>query len=168
MNKKILIFSLRKKIDKRGFFKEIYSKKILLEKINFVQDNHSYSKKKNTFRGFHYQLKPFSQSKLIYVIKGEILDIVLDIRKKSKTFMKIFKIRLKASDNKLLFVPKGFAHGFLTLSDDTEVFYKVDNFFSKKHEKGINVKDPKLKIFDKLFLKKLILSKKDKMLPYLK
>ena len=82
--------------------------------------------------------------------------------------MKIFKIRLKASDNKLLFVPKGFAHGFLTLSDDTEVFYKVDNFFSKKHEKGINVKDPKLKIFDKLFLKKLILSKKDKMLPYLK
>ena len=168
MNKKILIFSLRKKIDKRGFFKEIYSKKILLEKINFVQDNHSYSKKKNTFRGFHYQLKPFSQSKLIYVIKGEILDIVLDIRKKSKTFMKIFKIRLKASDNKLLFVPKGFAHGFLTLSDDTEVFYKVDNFFSKKHEKGINVKDPKLKIFDKLFLKKLILSKKDKILPYLK
>ena len=82
--------------------------------------------------------------------------------------MKIFKIRLKAGDNKLLFVPKGFAHAFLTLKDNTEVFYKVDNFYSKKHEKGINVKDPKLKIFRKFFFKKLILSKKDKMLPYFK
>ena len=168
MNKNILILSLKKNIDKRGFFKEIYSKKNFLAKINFVQDNYSYSKKKNTFRGFHYQLKPFSQSKLIYIIKGEILDIIVDIRRKSKTFMKIFKIRLKAGDNKLLFVPKGFAHAFLTLKDNTEVFYKVDNFYSKKHEKGINVKDPKLKIFRKFFFKKLILSKKDKMLPYFK
>ena len=167
MSKKILFHRIKKRItDKRGYFQELYNKNFFLPNIHFVQDNYSFSKKKNTFRGFHYQEEPFSQSKLVFVIKGEILDLAIDLRNNSKTFMKTFKFKISDVDNKLLFIPNGFAHGFLTLKDDTEVFYKVDNFYSKKHERGINVKDPKFNFFSKGILNKLILSKKDREMPF--
>lgn len=153
--------------DERGFFVETYNKRWLKEyEINndFVQDNMSLSLKKNTFRGFHFQLPPFAQSKLIKVLSGSILDIFIDIRKNSKTY-KFYGICELNSDNGLLYIPKGFAHGFMTLMDDTVVSYKVDNYYNKESETGINFDDyfPYLDL--DIIKKDIIISDKDKDLP---
>jgi dTDP-4-dehydrorhamnose 3,5-epimerase len=152
--------------DLRGHFFERYKKKeldlFLGNKINFIQENQSLSKK-NVFRGFHFQINPFSQSKLISVYKGKILDVIVDIRSNSKYFGKFLKIYLDSENNNSLFIPKGFAHGFFALSEGTVVNYKVDNYYSKIHEKCLLLTDKKLRLNLTLSTKKKIISKKDKL-----
>jgi dTDP-4-dehydrorhamnose 3,5-epimerase len=154
--------------DQRGWFTEGFNKKIFkfLKIKNFVQDNISFNKKIYTFRGMHLQSKPFQQSKLIRVDQGAILDFVLDLRLNSKTYLQMIIIQLDDQSNKQIFIPKGLAHGFLTLKPNTKVFYKVDQYYSKKHDQGFNILDPKIKIagFNKAIF---ILSAKDKNLPLL-
>jgi len=143
--------------DKRGFFKEIFKEKILNKK--FIFDCLSYSKK-NILRGLHMQLKK-PQAKLITVVRGEILDVVVDCRKNSKTFGKIFKIEISENSNFSLFIPGGFAHGFLCRSNECTIYYKSSNYRNKNSEKTIQWNDKKLKI--KWPIKKPILSPKDKI-----
>ena len=133
--------------DERGFFYESYNKKKLDKIINivFVQDNESKSYK-GVIRGLHFQKPPFEQTKLVRCICGKILDVVVDIRKNSKTYGKYFSIELSSENNKQLFVPKGFAHGFQALSEEAIVNYKVDNFYNPKSDSGIIWNDKDLSI----------------------
>jgi len=133
--------------DDRGFFTEAF----VLDSFDysdipsgFVQDNISFSKK-NVLRGLHYQLKPFPQDKLVFVIKGKILDVVVDIREKSSTYMKHVKIELSSDSGRSIFVPRGFAHGFLAL-EDTYLYYKVTNTFVKELDRSIRWDDPDIGI----------------------
>jgi len=147
--------------DKRGFFYESYNKNKLdnIIKTNFVQDNQSRSLK-GVIRGLHFQRAPYAQAKLISCVFGKILDVVVDIRKNSKTFGKIFSIELSSKNNKQLFVPKGFAHGFQVLSDEAIVSYKVDEYYDSDSECGIIWNDKDLLIkWDHTI--KPILSEKD-------
>ena len=155
--------------DTRGFFLESYNyndfKELGIENI-FVQDNHSKSLK-GVLRGLHFQKGEYSQAKIIRVLKGAVLDIAVDLRKDSRTFGKYFAIELNEKNKKMLFIPKGFAHGFLTLEDNTEIFYKCDNFYNSKSEIGIIWNDRDLNIdwnFEKYNIdkNKLIISEKDK------
>ena len=153
--------------DPRGWFTESCNKNILKSlKVKFVQDNISYNKKIYTFRGLHFQNKPYQQAKLIRVDQGAILDFILDLRSNSKTYLQMITIKLDDQNHKQIFIPKGLAHGFLTLKPNTKVFYKVDEYYSKQHDKGFNILDPKIKItgFNKA---KFHLSSKDKNLPFL-
>ena len=154
--KDLLILKTNVFKDKRGFFKEIEKKKILNKRFIFDCLSHS---KKNTLRGLHIQRKN-PQAKLLTVAQGEILDVVVDLRKNSKTFGKHFKIILSEKNSKSIFIPKGFAHGFLGLDGDNVVLYSNDNYRSKKDEVGIMWNDRKLKI--KWPKKKPIVSQKDK------
>ena len=151
--------------DSRGIFFEKYRQKIIdlhgNYKIKFVQENQSISKK-NVFRGFHFQISPYTQSKLVSVAKGKILDIIIDLRKNSKHFGKHLKIYLDSFYNYSLFVPKGFAHGFFALTTNVIVNYKVDNYYSQKHEKCLSLNDVDLKLNLKSLIKKSIVSEKDK------
>lgn len=153
--------------DTRGEFAEIYNKKKLIEigiKKSFVQDNQSISKRQNTFRGIHFQLNPFSQAKLIRVIRGSIIDFVVDLRKNSKTFGKNIKIKLGENDNQFLFIPEGFGHAFLTLKNNTIINYKVSNYYSSKHSKSIIFNDKTIRLnIHKKILNKIHISDNDKM-----
>lgn len=155
--------------DKRGFFVETYNKKKInsIFKRYFVQDNLSKTIKKNVFRGLHFQKYPFAQDKIIRVIKGKILDIVVDLRKNSNSFLKHQKFTLSDKNQKQIFIPKGFAHGFLTLENNCIVAYKVSNFFSKKNDSGLSIFDKKLNIKLPIKKKLIILSDKDKKFDYL-
>ena len=153
--------------DERGFFFESYSKmKFPNEEINFVQDNHSLSVKAGTIRGIHFQNEPFAQSKLVRCTSGELLDYVIDLRKDSKTFKKWIKVILSSENKKMLFLPKGFGHATVTLKDNTEILYKVDNFYSKEHERIINYKDKEINL--DIDIENPILSEKDRVAPFLK
>jgi dTDP-4-dehydrorhamnose 3,5-epimerase len=126
--------------DHRGWFTETYNKAKFDEacmKMNFVQDNHSFSAAKGTLRGLHYQLDPKAQTKLVRCTKGSIYDVAVDIRKGSPTYGQWFGIELNPENKKQLLVPKGFAHGFMTLTEDVEVQYKVDEVYSPEHDRGI-------------------------------
>lgn len=154
--------------DNRGFFYESYNKKDFFEfgiTEEFVQDNHSKSQK-NVLRGLHFQ-KNYPQGKLIRVIKGKIYDVVVDLRKESSTFGKWFGVELSEENKYMLYIPKGFAHGFLTLKDDTEVLYKTTDYYNPEDEGGIIWNDKELNIDWKfreygIDEKNLILSDKDK------
>ena len=153
--------------DSRGFFFEIYNNKRYSDEIfgyNFIQDNLSQSKK-GTIRGLHYQLNPYSQAKLITVIQGTVLDVVVDLRKSSPTFGKSFSIELSEDNNLQVYVPRGFAHGFVVLKPDTLFYYKCDNIYNKESERGINVFDPYLSINWKVLKDDAIISEKDLLLP---
>ena len=145
----VLIFEPSIHEDHRGFFYESYVKeyfdRIVGENINFVQDNHSMSKK-GVLRGMHYQDNPFQQGKLIKVLQGEIFDVAVDIRKDSETYKKWVGVKLSSTNARQLWIPEGFAHGFLTLKDNTHVMYKTTNYYSKEHEKVIAYNDTRLKI----------------------
>jgi dTDP-4-dehydrorhamnose 3,5-epimerase len=133
--------------DHRGFFSEVYSRKALAEVgilTEFVQDNHSMSVEKGVLRGLHYQLPPMAQDKLVRVVHGAILDVAVDIRRDSPTFGKHVTAILSAENWNQIFVPVGFAHGFVTLQPNTEVLYKVSTYYSPGHERGIRWNDPKL------------------------
>jgi dTDP-4-dehydrorhamnose 3,5-epimerase len=139
----------RKFGDERGFFSEVYSRKALAAvgiQTQFVQDNHSLSVRPGVVRALHYQLPPMAQAKLVRVVRGAILDVAVDIRRGSPTFGQHVKEVLSAANWKQIFVPPGFAHGFLTLEPNTEVVYKVSDYYSPEHERGIRWNDPALGI----------------------
>ncbi|MDY5795748.1 MAG: dTDP-4-dehydrorhamnose 3,5-epimerase [Fusobacterium gastrosuis] len=154
--------------DERGFFVESYNKNDFTElgiSDEFVQDNHSKSKK-GVLRGLHFQTK-FSQGKLVRVIKGSVYDVAVDLRKDSKTFGKHFGLELSAENKRMFFIPKDFAHGFLTLEDDTEFTYKCTDFYHPEYDSGIMWNDKDINIdwnFEKYNLKEkdIVLSEKDK------
>jgi dTDP-4-dehydrorhamnose 3,5-epimerase len=153
--------------DDRGFFMETYSKKIFADNgitVDFVQDNHSQSTK-GVLRGLHFQKPPFAQDKLIRCTRGEVLDIAVDIRKNSPTFGQYETVILSEENKKMFFIPTGFAHGFLVLSDIADFQYKCSNFYNKESEGGILWNDSDINIdWPKL---DLILSEKDKLWPKL-
>ncbi|WP_152056914.1 dTDP-4-dehydrorhamnose 3,5-epimerase [Aliarcobacter butzleri] len=150
--------------DARGYFVETFRADKLEEfvgyKINFCQDNESKSSK-GVLRGLHYQLAPFAQTKLVRVIKGKVLDVAVDIRKNSPTFGKYVAVLLSAENKKQLLVPRGFAHGFVVLEDDTVFAYKVDNYYSPEYDRGIAYDDESLNIDWILKKEELNLSAKD-------
>ena len=166
-------FVLEPKIikDDRGYFMESYNEstfqKVLGIKIHFVQDNQSFSSK-GVLRGLHYQVGEHSQSKLVRVLTGEILDVAVDIRSDSKTYGNYFSVVLSAENQKQLFIPAGFAHGFVVLSETATLFYKCDNFYHKESEGGIIFNDPELNIDWGEESKDWIISEKDKNLPLFK
>lgn len=145
----VKIIKVSKFGDHRGFFSETYNKKAFAEagiEIDFVQDNQSYSAAVGTVRGLHYQGAPFAQDKLVRVLKGRILDVAVDIRRSSPTFGKWVAAEISAAEWNQILVPVGFAHGIITLEPDTELFYKVSNFYSPTHDFGIRWNDPALGI----------------------
>jgi len=155
--------------DHRGFFMESYNKKDFEEigiNLNFVQDNHSLSIQAGTLRGLHYQLNPKAQTKVVRCLSGAIYDVVVDIRKGSPTFGQWIGIILTANNKRQVIVPKGFAHGILTLVPNTEIMYKVDEYYSPEHDRAIRWNDPELNI--NWPISKPILSEKDKKAPLLK
>ncbi len=153
--------------DTRGSFMETYNKQKFPADVHFVQDNQSTSQK-GVLRGLHFQKGDHSQAKLVRVIKGEVLDVAVDIRPNSTTFGQHFSIVLNDKNNKQLFVPRGFAHGFIVLKDDTIFAYKCDNFYNKESESGIIYNDPDIAIDWMLSEDEILLSDKDKILPNLK
>lgn len=135
--------------DHRGWFMETYSKEkfeVLGISVDFVQDNHSLSASKGTLRGLHFQLNPKAQTKLIRCTKGKILDVAVDIREGSPTYKKWVAVELTEENKKQLLVPKGFAHGFITLTDNVEVQYKVDEYYSPENDRSIRFDDPEINV----------------------
>lgn len=149
-------------IDKRGFFMRTYDEAIFKEHglvINWVQENHSYSEKMGTLRGLHFQLPPFSETKVVRCTQGEIMDVFVDLRKGSPTFGNWGSVILKSTLNNIVYIPRGFAHGFCTLVDNCHTLYKVDNFYSRKKEYGLLWNDIELGI--KWIIDSPIVSEKD-------
>ena len=163
----LLVFEPKVWGDERGYFYESYNQNTFQEAgiaANFVQDNQARSTY-GVLRGLHYQVGEFEQAKLVRVIDGECLDVVVDIRKDSPTYGEWYSIFLSAENKKQLFVPRGFAHGYVVLSETAEFFYKCDNFYSKESEGAIIYNDPTLNIDWGIDLEKVILSEKDKVNP---
>ncbi|HKJ07380.1 MAG TPA: dTDP-4-dehydrorhamnose 3,5-epimerase [Flavobacteriaceae bacterium] len=157
--------------DDRGYFVETFHQKKLEEfigkSLNFCQDNEAKSTK-NVLRGLHYQLPPHAQSKLVRVVKGSVLDVVVDVRKNSPTYGKHLTVELNDIDKHQLFIPKGFAHGYLVLSNEVIFAYKVDAYYNPKSEAGILYNDPQLDINWQVNENDLIISEKDKIQSLLK
>lgn len=157
--------------DDRGYFIETFRHDKLEEflgfKINFCQDNESKSSR-GVLRGLHYQLHPAAQTKIVRVIQGSVLDIAVDIREGSPTFGQYVSVELSAENKKQLFVPRGFAHGFLVLEDDTIFAYKVDNYYSPENDRGMAFNDKALGIDWGMALEEMQLSPKDTKQPLLK
>lgn len=160
----------RKFGDERGFFSETWNAQSFADAgidLAFVQDNHSYSATKGVLRGLHYQLPPYAQDKLVRVVRGAIFDVAVDIRKGSPTFARWCALRLSAGDWNQLLVPKGFAHGFVTLEPDTEVVYKVTAPYAGAHDRSIRFDDPEIGIIWPLAASQFQLSDKDRNAPRL-
>ncbi|MBB3235767.1 dTDP-4-dehydrorhamnose 3,5-epimerase [Phyllobacterium endophyticum] len=160
----------RKFGDDRGFFSETYNAKALADagiNLQFVQDNHSLSAAKGVLRGLHYQLPPRAQDKLVRVVSGSILDVVVDIRRASPTFRKWIALEVSAAKWNQILVPKGFAHGFLTLEENTEVIYKVTDYYSPEHDRSIRFDDPSIGIEWPFASPAVQLSDKDRNAPSL-
>ena len=163
------VFIIEPKVfgDARGWFMETYSKIKTPEiEADFVQDNHSFSALKGTLRGIHFQNPPMAQAKLLRCSRGAIMDFAVDLRPNSSTFKQWVGVELSAENSKQLFVPRGFGHGFITLTDNVEIIYKADNFYSPEHDAGILWSDPEIGI--DWGTEQPILSEKDKTLPLLK
>ena len=153
--------------DNRGYFMESFNQKNinkLVGNVNFVQDNESESSR-GVLRGLHFQKPPYAQSKLVRCLKGKILDVALDLRNDSKTYGMIETILLSEVNKEQLFIPKGFAHGFVVISESATLSYKVDNYYKPESESGIIWNDPDLNIDWKINEKEIIVSEKDKRLP---
>ena len=157
--------------DERGYFMESFRQDLLEKKlgyqVNFIQDNESKSNQRGVLRGLHYQIAPFSQSKLVRVVRGRVLDVALDIRKDSSTFGKHVSVELSEKNKRQVFIPKGFAHGFVVLSEEAIFSYKVDQYYSKKHERGLAFDDKEINIDWQIDKKDLILSDADQDYPRL-
>lgn len=156
--------------DHRGFFSETYNRKAFAEggiDLDFVQDNHSFSAAKGVLRGLHFQTPPFAQDKLVRVTKGSVFDVIVDIRKGSPTFAKWVGVEVSAEKWNQVLVPKGFAHGFLTLEPNTEFLYKVTHYYSKECDRSIRFDDPAIGIEWPLDLTDVTLSEKDQAAPLL-
>ncbi len=154
--------------DARGWFMESWSQRKMEEAgihVEFLQDNHSFSAVKGTLRGLHYQLNPMAQAKLLRCIRGSILDVAVDIRKGSPQYAQWTATELSAENKRQLFIPRGFAHGFLTLTDDVEVQYKADNYYAPECDGNIRWNDPEIGI--EWPFEPVILSEKDEKAPLL-
>lgn len=148
---------------------ETYGKQKLADagiKADFVQDNHSFSAQAGTLRGIHFQNNPMAQAKLIRCTKGAVLDVAVDLRKGSPTYKQWLSLELSAENKKMFFIPKGFGHGFLTLTDDAEFQYKVDEYYSPEQDRSIRFDDPELNV--DWGIKSPTVSDKDKNAPLLK
>lgn len=157
------IIEIKKSEDERGFFSRIWDKKVFEEKeldSKILQSSISFNKKRGTLRGMHYQIEPYEESKLVRCINGRIYDVIVDLRKNSKTFKNWFSVELSATNYKILYVPKGFAHGFQTLEDDSEVNYDMFQFYNPEHARGFKWNDLTFKI--KWPLEISVISEKDK------
>jgi dTDP-4-dehydrorhamnose 3,5-epimerase len=166
----VKIFKPKKLSDDRGFFSETYNKRALASlgiHLDFVQDNHSLSVDRGVIRGLHFQIPPFAQDKLVRVVRGAIFDAVLDLRRSSPTFGRHVSVVISAREWNQILVPVGFAHGFCTLEPNTEVIYKVTNYYSPEHDKGLLWNDPDLSIPWPVPESEAILSDKDKHQPRL-
>ena len=157
-------------LDERGYFMESFNEKTFQngvgQEVHFVQDNQSFSAK-GVLRGLHYQTGTYAQAKLVRVLSGEVLDVAVDIRPDSPTFGQHVSVVLSGENQKQFFVPRGFAHGFLVLSETATFFYKCDNFYNKESEGGITFDDVTLNIDWRLSTDRLIISEKDLVLPTL-
>ena len=163
----LLIFEPRVFHDERGYFFESYNRSTWQDAgvdADFVQDNQARSVK-GVLRGLHYQVGEMAQAKLVRVLEGEVLDVAVDLREGSPTLGQWFSIRLSADNKRQLFVPRGFAHGYVVLSETAEFAYKCDNFYSKAHEGGLRFDDPALGIDWGFDLNRVIVSEKDLALP---
>lgn len=155
--------------DNRGFFMESWNKKKMEEAglyYDFVQDNHSKSTVKGTLRGIHFQKGDKAQAKLVRCVKGAVLDVAVDLRKNSHTFKQWIGVELSAENKKQLLIPRGFGHGFVTLTDDVEFLYKADNYYAPEADAGIRWNDPDIGV--EWGLENPILSEKDRKNPFLK
>lgn len=165
-------FTIEPKIirDERGYFMESFNERTfekgIGQNVHFVQDNQSFSSK-GVLRGLHYQCGEHAQAKLVRVLKGEVLDIAVDIRPNSETYGQHVSVLLSAEKQNQFFVPRGFAHGFLVVSETATFFYKCDNFYNKESEGGIIYNDPELTIDWQFEIENLIISEKDQILPTL-
>jgi dTDP-4-dehydrorhamnose 3,5-epimerase len=165
--KGLVIFDPQVWGDDRGYFYESYNANTFKAAgldANFVQDNQAYSSY-GVLRGLHYQVGEFAQAKLVRCIQGEVLDVVVDIRPDSETYGQHLGVMLNEDNKRQLFVPRGFAHGYVVLSDTALFAYKCDNFYSKNHEGGLAFDDPQLNIDWKVAMKNALLSDKDKIQP---
>lgn len=167
----VLIFEPKVFGDSRGFFFESFNKKIFDEAVNrtveFVQDNHSLSAK-GVLRGLHYQIEPYAQGKLVRCIEGEVFDVAVDIRDGSPTYGKWVGVNLSADNHRQLWIPEGFAHGFLTLSERAQFVYKTTNYYHPQSDRGIIWNDPDINIHWPSIDVPINLSEKDKVQPSLK
>jgi dTDP-4-dehydrorhamnose 3,5-epimerase len=161
--KQAYIIKTKKFNDSRGYFEKQFCKNIYKKKkLNFIwsQINKSFNKKKYTFRGMHYQKKPFAEVKIVQCIKGKILDVIFDLRQNSKSFLKSYSITLSEKKNEILYLPTGVAHGYLTLTDNVEVLYFHSKPYNMKYSTGINIKEKKIKFKLKNKIKKISLNDK--------
>ncbi|MEZ5014909.1 MAG: dTDP-4-dehydrorhamnose 3,5-epimerase [Chitinophagales bacterium] len=166
----VFVFEPQVYSDDRGYFFESFNATHFLDKemdVNFVQDNQSHSRY-GVLRGLHYQLNPFAQAKLVRVVQGEVLDVAVDLRAGSPTYGKHVSLVISAENKKQLYIPRGFAHGFVVLSETADFLYKCDNYYSKEQDGGIIYNDPELHIDWQIPEKDIILSEKDAALPALK
>jgi len=153
--------------DARGYFMETWSTRNFEElglKYDFVQDNQSYSAKKGILRGIHFQIEPWSQAKLVRVTRGAVMDVAVDLRKGSPTYRKWVAVELSAENKRMLMIPRGFGHGFKTLTDDVEFIYKVDRLYNKECDRGIRFDDPEIGV-DWGEVERELLSAKDTQAP---
>jgi dTDP-4-dehydrorhamnose 3,5-epimerase len=156
--------------DDRGFFSEVWREDRLAEvgvSARFVQDNHSYSQARGVLRGMHYQLPPAAQDKLVRVARGSVFDVAVDIRPDSPTFGRWAGVVLSAEEWNQLFIPRGFAHGFVTLEDETEVLYKASAFYAPELERAVRFDDPAIGIEWPMDTSQVVLSEKDRSAPLL-
>jgi dTDP-4-dehydrorhamnose 3,5-epimerase len=163
----LLVFEPAVFRDERGYFFESYNRRVWEEAgvpADFVQDNQARSTR-GVLRGLHYQTGEMAQAKLVRVIEGEVLDVAVDLREDSPTFGQWYGIHLSAENKRQLFVPRGFAHGYVVLSETAEFAYKCDNYYSKAHEGGVRFDDPALAIDWEYDLSKVLVSEKDLALP---
>ena len=156
--------------DQRGYFMETYSTRALAElgiTNTFVQDNQSFTAQKGTLRGIHFQNAPMAQAKLVRVTRGAVMDVAVDLREGSHTYLQWAAVELSAENKRILYIPRGFGHGFKTLTDNVEFCYKVDNLYSKEHDRGVRFNDPAIGV-DWGEVKEELLSAKDTLSPLLK
>ena len=166
----VLLIRPEKHGDHRGFVSEVYSKRDFAAAgitIDFVQDNHSFSAQPGTLRGLHFQAPPFAQNKLVRATRGRILDVAVDIRRASPTFGAYVAAELSAENWEQMLVPAGFAHGFVTLEPDTEVLYKLSQYYAPEHERGVAWDDPALAISWPIAREAVTLSERDTKWPRL-
>jgi dTDP-4-dehydrorhamnose 3,5-epimerase len=164
----VLMLKPQRFTDSRGFFSESYNKAVLERagiSVDFVQDNLAYSTSQLTLRGIHFQKEPFGQAKLVSVLQGAVVDVIVDLRQSSAKFGQHFATHLSAKEGNQLFIPVGFAHGYLTLEPDTIFTYKVSNYYSPEHDSGIRFDDPTLRIEWGANPKLFVVSRKDAELP---
>ena len=158
------IIELEKLEDNRGFFARTWDKKIFDKRglnSDLVQMSFSHSKQKGTLRGMHFQVNPFEEIKIVRCLRGRIFDVIIDLREESETYKEWINVELDDEERKMIYIPEGFAHGFQTLEDNTEVFYQMSNWFSSEHAKGIKWNDEEFNI--KWPIQNVIISEKDKM-----